>query len=112
MRAIKINTEEQTVTEIDLPQQGDGIDISELAKEIGCTYFECVRVGDDDIYIDDIGRYRTGEQGAFSITGYPEIIIGSAIIISHDFNGESREPHATVDQIRGDVEFRQLSISE
>jgi hypothetical protein len=112
MRAIKINTEEQTVTEIDLPEQGEGIDISELAKEIGCTYFECVRVGDDDIYIDEIGRYRTGEQGAFSITGYPETIIGNAIILSHDFNGESREPHATVDQIRGNVKFRKLSISE
>ena len=112
MRAIKINTEEQTVTEIDLPQQSEGIDISALAKEIDCTYFECVRVGDDDFYIDDIGRYKTGEVGAFKIEGYPDMLIGNAVIMSHDFNGESREPHATVDQIRGDVEFRQLSISE
>jgi len=110
MRAIKINTEEQTVTEIDLPEQGEGIDISALAEEIDCAYFECVRVGDDDIYIDDIGRYKTGEVGAFKIEGYPDILIGNAVVMSHDLGGESAEPKSSVEEIRDIVEFSQLSI--
>jgi len=110
MKAIKIDVKKQTVTEIDLPEKGEGIDISQLAKEIDCTYFECVRIGEDDIYIDDIGRYRTGKVGAFSIDGYPHPLIGNAVVMSHDISGESAEPKSSVEDIRALVKFLKLSL--
>jgi hypothetical protein len=48
--------------------------------------------------------------GAFKIGGYPNVLIGNAVVMSHDLGGESAEPKSSVEEIRGIVEFLQLSI--
>jgi hypothetical protein len=95
MKIYKINVLKQKIEELDAPtkESDGGIDIQFIADEIGCDFFDVVRINDGDcIYVDDIGLCRDGMQGAFNLDGYEQPLVGNGLVIGSNWEGESTEP--------------------
>lgn len=103
MRAIKIDVIEQTVTEINTINDWRGI-----APEIGngCEYFCCpvTLENEDTIYADDEALMRE-IVGGFMMPNFAYPIVGNAIILGTDDEGESVDAKSTLEEIRANVRF-------
>ena len=88
MRAIKINSEAQTVEVIDF--EGD---FEAIQKEIGVDCFTCVNLDNDGntLYVDDEGLFKDVPFFRLSLFGQP--LAGNGLILGTGFEGESS--HAT-----------------
>jgi hypothetical protein len=101
MKALKINVENKTITQVELSQ-----DFRDISKEIGngCEYF-CIPysfANDDSLYADDESLLRQKNiKGGFMLSdewSYP--IVGNAIILGTDEEGESIDCKSTIDDFK------------
>ena len=103
MKAIKIDVLEQTISEITIND-----DWREIAPAIGngCEYFCCpvTLPNEDTIYVDDEGLLRE-VQGGFLMPDFAYPLIGNAIILGANEEGESVDVKTTVEELRENVRF-------
>ena len=103
MRAILINPENKTVTEVDY--SGDYRDIYKL---IGCRTFDIVRIptGLDGIYIDDEGLYAEKQtfwkyrhNGIYA----PIKLVNKGLVLGCNDEGNTIAPDSTVEDIKKNI---------
>jgi len=100
MKAILINAEEKTITEIDY--SGDYKEIYEL---IDCQTFTCVSMENGDaMFVDDEGLL-TNPEHFIQIKDYHAPIAGSGLILGTGDEGESISCKHTIETIQDNVKF-------
>jgi hypothetical protein len=96
MRAIKINSNEQTVEVIDF--EGD---FRAIQKEIDVDCFTVVELNGegDTLFVDDEGLFK--ETNFFVVEGYPQPLAGHGLILGTDLDsGESRGTDMEVPEVK------------
>lgn len=100
MKAIKINTEDRKLEMVEINNW------TEIAPEIGngCTTFACPVSFDngDTIYIDDEGLYNDF-GGGFITPDWDYPIVGNAIILGTDSEGESIDAVTTIEELQKQI---------
>jgi hypothetical protein len=93
MKALLINSTQKTITEIDLDK---GLDPIYKAIGNGCNCFACPVVFDngDTLYVDDEGLFKQ-QEGAFMFPNWAYPIVGNAVIVGCDDEGESVDAKST-----------------
>lgn len=104
-KAIKINVETKTIEAIMLPKH-----FGEISKAIGngCTLFCCPIVfdNDDTIYADDESLLRYDDiKGGFTMEGWKYPIVGNAIVLGTDAEGDSVDVKSDVDDLSSRIVF-------
>ena len=80
MRAVKIDPDNRTVTDIDLKKNPNNT-LDELYSIIGCDLVELVKIDADMVMVcDEEGKCKT-VRGAFTFIGSGLVIAGTAIIL-------------------------------
>jgi hypothetical protein len=100
MRAILIDPFAEQVTTVEC----DG-EIRSIYQLIGADTFDVVRVGGDDLFVDDEGLFQE-KQRFFQIEGYPQPLAGKALVLGLDLpSGDSAEPNMSEGDVRALVTF-------
>jgi hypothetical protein len=104
-KAIKINVENKTIEEIEI---SDGI--NSISKEIGnnCQYFCCPFIFDnmDSIYADDEALLRIDDiKGGFKMENWAYPLVGNAIILGTDDEGDSINYKSDINEFRKKLIF-------
>ncbi|OIQ71938.1 hypothetical protein GALL_464430 [mine drainage metagenome] len=106
MRGIFIDPFTRMVTEIDLPEKGDSVDIVALISMMNCNTFDVARLtlADEEIdcYVDDNGLF-VQDQAFFIIAGRP--LAGKAILLGRTDWWECVPPRATLETVCGAVQW-------
>jgi hypothetical protein len=98
MKAILINPQEETITEVEYSGN-----YKEIYSFIDCRTFDCVRLTDmQDMYIDDEGLL-IDNQRYFSIEG--RNYGGKALLLSHNSEGETTATDWTLQEAKDMVEW-------
>lgn len=85
MRAVKIDSVNRTVTEINLAQNPNNT-LQELYEIIGCDLVELVQIDRDMVMVvDEEGKWKD-VQGAFTFIGWGTVIAGNAVILGGNGN--------------------------
>lgn len=106
MKAVLINPKLNIVTEIDY--SGNYKDISKLTE---CSIFTAVYPFDnceDTIYLDDEGLLKTSNY-CFTFdcdNGQSQTLMGNALIIGTDEQGNSTDIETSIDEIKKRVSFK------
>ena len=106
MKAILINPKLQTINEINY--SGDYKDIYKLTE---CTTFTAVYPFDnceDTIYLDDEGLLKSSNY-CFTFRcddGRNEPLMGNALVLGADDEGESKDVETSIDEIKRRVSFK------
>lgn len=100
MKGIMIDPEKQVIEVIDY--SGDYTDIYTW---LDCRYFDCVVINkhSDAIFIDEEWHLRNTPIHGFMWLGYPNMLIGKGLILGCDDEGESKDPHITIDEVAAHV---------
>jgi len=102
MEAIKINSEERKIEIIEINNW------KQIAPAIGngCTIFACPVSFEngDTIYIDDEGLYNNFE-GGFIMEDWYCPLVGNAIILGTDYEGESIDAQSTIEEIEKSIKW-------
>ena len=106
LEVYKINSSENTIEEAQAPT-GDGEDFLNFVTDfIGCEWITSVKISDNDvIYVDDMGLLREGYQGAFEVDGYPQPLVGNAVVLGYNNIGESESVHISLDDLKKKITF-------
>lgn len=108
MKAIKIDVEKRDVYNIEM-----GKDYREIYKVIGnnCTMFAVPVTFEnmDSLFCDDESLLRNDIKGGFMMPGWVTPIIGNAVIIGTDDEGESVDCLSDLDEIKSKVVFLDLN---
>ena len=104
-KALLINVSEKTITQIEL-----GTHFGEISKTIGngCEHFCCPYSfsNEDSMYADDESLLRIDSiKGGFVMEGYHGTIVGNAIILGTDDEGDSVDVKHTCDEIAERIIF-------
>lgn len=101
MKALKIDSANRTVTEIEL---GNGLQPIYDAIGNGCGTFTCpVRLPNNDmIYCDDEGLYHPF-AGGFTFFDWNYPIVGNALIIGHNNEGKSIDVKTQIDEVQSAI---------
>jgi hypothetical protein len=104
-KAIKINVENKTIESIEI---SDGIE--SISKEIGnnCEYFCCPYTfeNNDTIYADDESLLRMNDiKGGFKMENWVYPIVGNAIILGTDDEGDSIDYKSDINEIIAKIIF-------
>lgn len=105
MQAFLIDPRTETVTETTY----DG-GIEDIYNQIDARNFEVATINKewDGVYVDGEGLF-SDERLAFTVTGYPEPLVNTAMVIGcNPDTGESREPHVTLEWLQNNVTFMGL----
>lgn len=110
MKAILIDPDAKTVTDVECAK---GIDA--IYALIRCGTFDVVRVGhfageDQTMFVDDNGLYKK-DQTFFTLNGGGPFA-GPALILGSDQRGESTSTRFLADQVRPQVEFKNLRVKD
>lgn len=102
MKALKINTEKRTIIEVQIK------DWREIAPGIGngCTTFSCpveLKNG-DTIFCDDDGLSNP-YYGGWIMDGWDYPLVGNALIIGADRDGNSIDCKTSLEDMRIDIIF-------
>ena len=106
MKAILINPKLQTINEINY--SGDYKDIYKLTE---CSTFTCVypfNLNEDTIYLDDEGLLKPSNY-CFTFkydNGYVQPLMGNALVLGADDEGESKDVETSIDEIKRRVSFK------
>ena len=106
MKAILINPKLQTINYVDY--SGDYKDISKLTE---CTTFTAVYPFDnceDTIYLDDEGLLKSSNY-CFTFRcddGRNQPLMGNALVLGADDEGESKDVETSIDEIKKRVSFK------
>lgn len=105
MKAILIDPETQTITEVEY--SGNYKDIYKLT---GCDCFTVVGIEDGNgIFVDDEGLFNDPRY-FFLYNGYDQPLAGKGLILGTNEEGDSVDCTLTVDYIREKVKFIELSL--
>ena len=103
-KAIKIDSENQKLEYITI-----GDDYREISSAIGnnCGLFTCIYLDDEDaMYCDDDSLLRPSDiKGGFLIEGWNTPIVGNAIILGTDEDGDSSDCHVTIEELGDNIKF-------
>jgi hypothetical protein len=104
-KALKINVETKTIEVVMLPKHFESI-----SKAIGngCEYFCCPITfsNDDCIYADDESLLRIDNiKGGFVMEGWRSPIVGNAIVLGTDAEGDSVDAKSDVDELLSQIVF-------
>ena len=104
-QALLIDVSTKTITQIELDSYFESI-----SKAIGngCQYFCCPFSfsNEDSMYADDESLLRIDSiKGGFILDGYSGTIVGNAIILGTDAEGDSVDVKSTIDEIAERVIF-------
>jgi hypothetical protein len=104
-KAIKINVETKSVEYITL-----GDDYQEIYNHIGngCSCFSVPYTfeNEDAMYVDDESLLRMNDiKGGFILEEWETPIVGNAIILGTDHEGESIDPKSTLEDIKSQLQF-------
>lgn len=104
-KALLIDVSTKTITEIELDSHFESI-----SKAIGngCEYFCCPYSfsNEDSMYADDESLLRVDSiKGGFVLDGYGGTIVGNAIILGTDDEGDSVDVKSTCDEISERIIF-------
>lgn len=58
-----------------------------------------------DVFVDDEGLINGNPDGWFTLRGYPGLLRGKGLVLSHDAEGESVEPVPTLTEVTRMVGF-------
>jgi len=106
MRAILINPQDQTITEVDYTG-----DYKNICTHIGADCFDIARFGDKDnhaVFVDDEGLINgaVDRVGMFRLHGEnPVYLAGKGLILAHNAAGESIAATMTLDALRTVLTF-------
>lgn len=107
MKAIKIDVEKRDVYEIEI-----GKDYRQIYPAIGngCNVFVCpVEFPNNDVmYVDDESLLGKEINGGFIMPDWSTPIVGNAVILGTDDEGESKDYASNLDEIRSSVTFIDL----
>jgi hypothetical protein len=101
MKAYLIDPYNCSITQV--KYSGDYNDIYNL---IDAKYFDCVGFNEfrDTLYVDDEGLYKDNKE-FFMIEGYPQPLVGKALVLGCDRNGNSIAPKISLTKLRNMVSF-------
>lgn len=111
MKVLKIDVVAKTVTEIEL---GKGIKNIYAAIGNGCNLF-CVPVefdNGDSIYADDEALLQENVEGAFIMEGWDYPIVGNALIIGVNEEGDSSDCKTSLDDLFSKITFLDKDAAE
>jgi hypothetical protein len=101
-KAILINVEAQTITETTIGHYSD------IYKAIGngCNTFECSAEleNGDTVFVDENGLNHD-PKGCFIMTNWGYPLVGNAIILGSNEEGESVDCQSTVEELKAQVKF-------
>lgn len=104
MRAIKIDSTNRTVTEVE--HEGDFRDIQ---KAIGCRCFTLIRDAGsqrDDLFVDDEGLLDASRDTKFfKIPWYPTPLAGNGLVLGSNSQGESIAAKGSLEEWQRNVRF-------
>ena len=101
-KAIFIDVEKKEVSYIELAEP------KEIAKQIGCEYFCCpvTLENNDTIYVDDESLLFPDKiQGGFAFAGWNYPLVGNAIILGANDEGDSIDCKTTIEEIKSIITF-------
>ena len=102
-RAIQVNSEKAELIEVQI-----GDDFREIYPFIGenCTTFECPIMcnNQDTFYVDEEGLYQ-GYKYGFQFSDFPTIILGNALILGTDMEGNSVDCKSSIDELKKQIKF-------
>lgn len=105
IKAILINSENKTITEV--LHDGTLASIYRLIGN-GCTTFTCPVnfANEDSLYCDDESLLRTEDiKGGFVMDGWSYPIVGNALILGTDAEGDSVDAKTDIDTLSEEVIF-------
>jgi hypothetical protein len=105
MKAILIDPETETLTEIDY----DG-NYQSIYSLIGCETFTLVQIADSDCIFVDAEGLLNNPQYFFKYRDYNQPLAGKGLVLGTDGRGESIAPTVTVEDLRPLITFPKLSI--
>lgn len=99
MRVIKIDPYNQEVFNTEMSMTLDGI-----YEELNCDTFCIVNVdSNNSLYLDDCGLMKANSY--FEYEGYPQMLAGYGLIVSHDEEGDALPPTITLEEAMARVSF-------
>lgn len=103
LKGLKINVEDQTITEIE--HNGDWKEIAPLIGN-GCRIFTCPIIDDngDTLYCDDEGLLKP-VKGGFVMPNWHYPIVGNALFLGSDEEGNTCDVKMTLDELKENVRF-------
>jgi hypothetical protein len=100
MRAILINAENETISEVEY----DG-DYRSIYKLIGCETFTIVQFPDGEtLYVEDNGLLFD-PQHFFKHEGYHQPLAGNGLFLGSDDEGESIATQLSIDKLKDQISF-------
>jgi hypothetical protein len=101
-RAYHINAEEQTITEIMIPDKGS---LEALQKCVGGYIEPAVRFENEDIlYVNEEGLFCS-PQFFFIVKGAHQPFAGNGVMIGTDDEGDNQDVQTSLDDIKKQVRF-------
>ena len=100
MKAIKIDSYANTITEVEI-----GTDFSEISRNIGCDLF-CIGhtlPNGDTLFVDDEGWLNGNVTRAFGFDG--RVMAGNGLIVGSNRSGDSVSAKSSLDKIKSLTEF-------
>lgn len=96
-----LDPKDKTVCVVEFEQR----DIGAIQRFIGCSMFTAVGVDSDGntLYLDDEGLYAS-ELNFFVHEGHPEPLVGRALLLGTDSEGDSITPTISVEQFLQQVD--------
>ena len=111
MRAILINPETKTITEVEYTG-----DYKNIYEHIGADCFTAISIDHyenedrETIFVDDEGLYRN-PQNFFMWSGYDQPLAGKGLILGTDAGGESVATSYGIEYVKAMVSFPDIELS-
>jgi hypothetical protein len=80
-------------------------DYKQISEHLGCDYFDCVRLANDDsIFVDDEGLLKDG-QHYFAHADYPSPLAGRGLVLGTNAEGESISPQVSLEELSKQIRW-------
>ena len=102
MKALFVNVKDCRIEETEIK------DWREISPKIGCDLFTCLEIENDEtLYLDDEGLIngKWGANESFYLKGYPQILMGNALLLGTDKEGESTSTKMTIEELKKRIVF-------
>lgn len=110
MKAIKIDVANQTISQVSIQ------DYTEIYNQIGngCNLFCCpIQYPNNDVlYCDDEALLRDDLQGCFSFPDFNYPIVGNAIILGSDDEGDSQDAKTEIFELQNKIIWGNKIVAE
>ena len=107
-KGILINTENRTITEVDVVRNEEGSQLPSIYEHVKCSMVEVVQYDDkNDVYVDEEGLLSVDENTKFfKLKNYPQPLSGNGLIMGFDNEtGENGSTNLTIDEVKNNVTF-------